>query len=361
MNPKIRVIVCGVGFGQFYLKALENLKENYELTGILSRGSEWSKKCADKYKVPLYLDVNELTKEMVDLVCVVVKSTIVGGEGSIIVEKLLEKGINVIQEHPIHEEDYIKFIKMAQKHKCIYRLNTFYPDLINVSSYINLSNGLRKYSNIKCINAECSVHVLFPLIDILGRVIGKLRPWKFEKVENTLINSPFSIVQGYIGDVPICINIQNEFEPEDPENSILLFHRIVVYTECGNLIMTGTNSNIIWEPSMNKKVGEDGFFHAEEDSEFLDLFIYEMENNSEGKTLRQMYLEVWPDSIKIFLNRFYEDYIHHINRNKEVQFLLGACQAWRDLGKCIGSTKMIGKYKKIPLRLENLNVKEELF
>ena len=118
MDKKIRVIVNGVGFGQFYLRALEELKEEYELVGILSRGSEWSKKCAYKYEVPLYTDVDEITKDMVDLVCVVVKSTVVGGAGSSIVEKILEKGINVIQEHPVHQEDYIKFIKMAQKNNC---------------------------------------------------------------------------------------------------------------------------------------------------------------------------------------------------------------------------------------------------
>lgn len=358
MDKKIRVIVNGVGFGQFYLRALEELKEEYELVGILSRGSEWSKKCAYKYGVPLYTDIDEITKDMVDLVCVVVKSTVVGGAGSNIVEKILEKGINVIQEHPVHQEDYIKSIKMAQKNNCSYRLNTFYPDLINVAHYIKLSKGLRKYCNIKCINAECSVHVLFPMIDILGRVIGKLRPWKFEKVKNTLIESPFSMIQGYIGDVPICINVQNQFEPKDPENSILLFHRIVTYTECGNLIMTGTNNNIIWEPSMNKQLGEDGFFHAEEENEFLDLLVYEMDNVNEGKTLREIYLQVWPDSIRRFMKRYYYDFINESKNNKEVQFLLGACQVWKDLGQCIGATEMIEKYKKVPLRLEDLNIKE---
>ena len=49
---------------------------------------------------------------------------------------LLEKGINVIQEHPIDIDDYIMCIKIAQKNCCMYRLNTFYPQLSNVKQFI---------------------------------------------------------------------------------------------------------------------------------------------------------------------------------------------------------------------------------
>lgn len=153
-----------------------------------------------------------------------------------------------------------------------------------------------------------SVHVLFPLIDILGRAIGGLRPWKFERVEETYKNSPFCIIYGSIYNIPICINVQNQMDPSDPENSVLLFHKISLYTECGNLTMIGTNSDIMWEPRIRKYIAADGGFHLEADDEYLDLPVYEEMHNDEGKCFREMFSDTWPDSIKLFLEDFYRDF-----------------------------------------------------
>ncbi|MBT2157740.1 Gfo/Idh/MocA family oxidoreductase [Clostridioides difficile] len=77
MNDKVKlkILVCGVGFGQFYLKALERLKDEYELVGIFSRGSEISKDM-QKYKVPLLTDISSISKNDVDVACVVINSTL---------------------------------------------------------------------------------------------------------------------------------------------------------------------------------------------------------------------------------------------------------------------------------------------
>ena len=48
---KIKVIVCGVHFGKFYIESC-NQNERLELTGILSNGSEESYELADKNNVP---------------------------------------------------------------------------------------------------------------------------------------------------------------------------------------------------------------------------------------------------------------------------------------------------------------------
>ena len=50
---KLRVIVCGVGFGRYYIEAILRLPDLFELVGILSRGSKNSIKLAEKYGVPL--------------------------------------------------------------------------------------------------------------------------------------------------------------------------------------------------------------------------------------------------------------------------------------------------------------------
>lgn len=294
------------------------------------------------------------TKENVDVVCVVIKSTVVNGEGSTIVHSLLEKGINVIQEHPIDIDDYIMCIKIAQKNCCMYRLNTFYPQLSNVKQFIFLAGKLREKNDVQYINAECSVHVLFPLIDILGRAIGGVRPWKFERVEETYKNSPFCIIYGSIYNIPICINVQNQMDPSDPENSVLLFHKISLYTECGNLTMIGTNSDIMWEPRIRKYIAADGGFHLEADDEYLDLPVYEEMHNDEGKCFREMFSDTWPDSIKLFLEDFYRDFYLGKKMDSNAQFLISVCRAWKDLGNSIGSANIIHAYTTKPIKISEI-------
>ena len=52
MQNKYRVLVCGVGFGQFYIKAIENMNEKFQIVGILSKGSELSQSIKYQYIQP---------------------------------------------------------------------------------------------------------------------------------------------------------------------------------------------------------------------------------------------------------------------------------------------------------------------
>ncbi len=97
MKNKIRVLLCGVIFGQVYLKGVLN-NNDYQLCGILSTGSEYSRKIAAKYHVSLYTKIDEVSSDNFDLALVVIRSGIVGGEGNKVTQQLLNKGISVIQE-----------------------------------------------------------------------------------------------------------------------------------------------------------------------------------------------------------------------------------------------------------------------
>lgn len=353
-KDKLRVIVCGVGFGQFYLEAIEKLKSKYKIVGIFSRGSESSKKLSEKCDVPLYTNLDEINKENVDIACVVIKSTIVGGKGSDIVTELLNKGINVIQEQPVHIEEYKKFLVLAKDNNCSYKLNTFYPELEKISDFIKLTNKLNNVSQIRYINAECSIHVLFPLIDILGRILRGLRPWAFEKISSFDLESPFCIASGYINNVPICINIQNQIEPKNPENSMLLLHRINVITNSGTMILTGTNGIIVWEPCMSKKLDENGDYDIRKDDIFKSLKTYEIYNYTESETYKDTMLNQWSSSLEISLSKFYKEVFYKEIDNSEKQYLFSAIQAWGDLAKIIKAPCIIEEYDKKAISLKKL-------
>lgn len=223
---KLRVIVCGVGFGRYYIEAILRLPDLFELVGILSRGSKNSIKLAEKYGVPLMTDIEEISKENVDAVCVVVKSSIVGGNGTDIVMQLLEKGIHVIQEQPIHSEEYKKCLIIAKKNHCKYQLNTFYPYLDSVRKFISIAIRLRKAMPITYIIAESSVQVLFPLLDILNQILGGVQPYKLEKLQGENVQR-FSIFNWLIKKCPVTLIVDNQMDVAAPESNLVMFHNII--------------------------------------------------------------------------------------------------------------------------------------
>ena len=50
---KKQILVCGTGFGKIYLKAIAESKE-YELMGILGKGSDRSRLLSKNLNVPVY-------------------------------------------------------------------------------------------------------------------------------------------------------------------------------------------------------------------------------------------------------------------------------------------------------------------
>ena len=80
---KLRVMVCGVGFGRYYIEAILRLPDMFELVGILSRGSKNSIKLAEKYSVPLMTNIEKIPAETVEVGGVVVKSSSGGGPGGV--------------------------------------------------------------------------------------------------------------------------------------------------------------------------------------------------------------------------------------------------------------------------------------
>ena len=56
-KEKLKVIICGTTFGQFYMDAISRLKDIFEFAGIFAGGSKRSVMCAESYGVPLYTKI----------------------------------------------------------------------------------------------------------------------------------------------------------------------------------------------------------------------------------------------------------------------------------------------------------------
>ncbi|MBK3558799.1 Gfo/Idh/MocA family oxidoreductase [Streptomyces sp. MBT56] len=113
MTRPMRVVVCGTRFGQVYAAALTRAPERFRLVGILARGSARSAALAEEYGVPLYDAVEQLPDD-VDAACVVVSTAVGGGRGAELAKELLERGIHVLQEHPVHPDELAECLRVAR-------------------------------------------------------------------------------------------------------------------------------------------------------------------------------------------------------------------------------------------------------
>lgn len=346
MSRVLRVIVCGTTFGNIYLQGIARLPAHYRLVGILGRGSEQSEACARRWQVPLYRRVEDLPE--VDLACVAVRSAVVGGNGTELAKALLARGISVVQEHPVHHDEVADCLRLAHRQGVLYRLNPFYSDLAPVRCFIDAARHVLSQREGVYIDAACSVHVLFPLVEMLGQALGGLRPWAFELQAGTF--GPFVSVIGNLGGLPLHLRVQNQLHPGDPDNHTQLLHRIVLGTSGGTLSLTDTHASVLWSPRAHVQRNAQGVLQMDGDSPALDLAVSSLISHAQPLTLREVFSELWPASIAEALLR-----VHHAFGQPGdaalAQFQLACCKAWQQLGAVLGPAQSINPEPPVPLDL----------
>lgn len=349
----LRVLICGTNFGRVYLKGLEQCGGKFKIAGIFSHGSTQSKQEADKYGVPLLTDINEVSKKDFDMACVVIRSTAVGGKGTEIANRLLEKGIHVIQEHPVHYNDILKLLWKAKENDCVYQVNSFYPNVKNVQEFIIRSQRLLKKSKPTYIDATCSTQVLFPMISILGKALSGYYPWNLQKIDSVDSKFPFKVLSGVIRGIPAIVKIQNQLDPKDPDNNGFLLHRIVLGTTEGSLCLDNSNGLVIWSPQMYVPHTE-GVLDMYGENDYIKLPVSEVADGIECMTYAGVYRNLWPNGIVRALNDFAESISDHSKKNIMAQQTLAISEIWKDLSEKIGSPQMIETPERRGIRLTDI-------
>ncbi|MYX22215.1 Gfo/Idh/MocA family oxidoreductase, partial [Streptomyces sp. SID8380] len=138
----MRVLVCGTNFGRFYAEAVR-ARPGFVLAGVLSRGSAASRALAERHGVPHHTEVGTLPDD-IDLACVAVGSTISGGEGTELALALLDRGVHVLQEHPVHLDEMTRCLRLARRRGVHYRVNTHYPHVAPVRRFLAAARRLRE-------------------------------------------------------------------------------------------------------------------------------------------------------------------------------------------------------------------------
>lgn len=347
MSTVLRVIVCGTTFGNVYLQGLARLPAHYHVVGILGRGSGASEACARRWQVPLYRNVEELPE--VDLACVAVRSAVAGGHGTELAKALLTRGINVVQEHPVHHDEVVDCLRLARQHGVLYRLNPFYSDLAPVRCFIDAARHVLSLREAEYIDAACSVHVLFPLVEMLGQALGGLRPWAFNLHAEAV--GLFMSISGELAGIPLHLRVQNQMHPGDPDNHTQLLHRIVLGTRGGTLSLTDTHASVLWSPRAHVHRNAQGVLEMDGDAPALDLAVSSLIGHPQPPTLREVFSELWPDSIAHALLRVHAA-IGQPNDSALAQFHLSCCKVWQQLGAVLGPAQAIHPEPPVPLAMQ---------
>ncbi|KRE88753.1 hypothetical protein ASG87_09295 [Frateuria sp. Soil773] len=351
---RLRVIVCGVTFGQVYLRGAAGLPEHFELVGILARGSAHARDCAARHGVPLYTGVDQLPPRGVDLACVVVRAGVVGGVGTELALALLARGIHVLQEHPLHHDEVTACLRAARETGCRYRINSFYPDVAPVVRFIDAARRALALREAVYLDAACSVHVLYPLVDMLGQALGALRPWSFALQPAGDHGGPFTCIGGRIGGVPLTLRVQNQLDPADPDNHTQLLHRIALGTTGGTLTLSDTHGHVLWHPRMHLERRDDGVLDLAAEDAAVALPVGSLLGPAETPTFGAVFRELWPRAIARALLRMHAAIGSDSGDAALNQYTLASCKAWQELGALLGPTRPLAAEAPRPLPAEAL-------
>ncbi|MEU2072019.1 Gfo/Idh/MocA family oxidoreductase [Streptomyces anulatus] len=350
----LRVLVCGTNFGRFYAEAVRR-RPGYLLAGVLSRGSAASRAYAQSLDVPFYTDVDDLPDD-IDAACVAVSSSISGGPGTELARALMDRGIHVLQEHPVHLTELTDNLKHARKRGVQYRLNTHYPHVAPVRAFIEAARRLVQRQRPLFVDAATPVHLMHPLVDILGQAMGTLRPWRFADpapLPAEIGPQPFRSLHGVFAGVPLTLRVHHQLDPSDRDNHALHWHRISVGTEGGVLTLADTHGPVLWSPRLH--IGRDT------DRRFV------LDGPGTGRlglgttavvgttgSFRMVFSDLWPEAIGTALDGLREAVAQGGDVLRAGQYDLAVCRIWTDLAARLGPPEIVRPATPLPLAVSDV-------
>jgi len=335
----LRVVVAGTGFGRVYLDAVAQ-DPAFTLSGILARGSIYSADCAKRWRVPLYTRAVQIPDDT-DIVCVVLRSGATGGNGSDIAQNLLARGIHVLQEHPVHAAEIADNLRAARQGNAAYAVNTLYPNLRPVRQFLSAAAWLRQRQRPRFIDAACNSQVAYPLLDIIGNAAGSLRPWSFQALDVQTAH-PFRSLSASIAGIPVTLRVQNQVDPQDPDNHGLLMHRMEMGFDAGVLSLADTHGPVLWNARLHAPRENNGRLRmAGNGTERLAVSTVTRLDDVPISSYHDVFARLWPDAVVAALHALRADIADPKRRIRSGLWAQSVSLAWRDLTAQLGMPTLI--------------------
>ncbi|KFG97116.1 oxidoreductase [Burkholderia paludis] len=250
------VVVAGSRFGQFYAAGLA-ASGTYRVAGMLGRGSARTAALAARVGAPVF-DSPEALPDDVRVACVAVGGAARGEQGAALACRLLERGIDVVIEHPLLPDEWDTVLRTASRHgrRCL--LNTFYPNLPVVSRFIAVARRLRETCAPVHADVVCSVQASYAALDVLAAALQGVGPWSVEPVGPAL--SSMRECAMVLAETPVSLRVHNEMAAADDGRMSVLFG-ITLTTEAGTWTLASPHGPLWWAPALREPAAdEDGLF-----------------------------------------------------------------------------------------------------
>ncbi|MGW3968833.1 Gfo/Idh/MocA family oxidoreductase [Streptomyces ardesiacus] len=345
----LRVLVCGTNFGRFYAEAVHR-RPGYVLAGVLSRGSHASRSYAESLGVPWYTDPADLP-DNIDAACVAVSSSISGGQGTELARTLMDRGIHVLQEHPVHLTELTDNLRHARRRGVQYRLNTHYPHVAPVRTFVDAARRLVARQRPLFLDAATPIHLMHPLVDILGQAMGTLRPWRFADpapLPAGIGPQPFRSLHGVFAGAPLTLRVHHQLDPSDRDNHALHWHRIALGTEGGVLTLADTHGPVLWSPRLH--IGRDADRRFVLDGPGTGALGLGTTAVSGGTgSFRTVFSDLWPEAIGHALDGLRDAIAVGGDALRAGQYDLAVCRIWTDLAARLGPPEIVRPGTPLPL------------
>ena len=256
MTMPVKTLVVGSRFGQFYAVGVA-AAEHLELVGVLGQGSRRSRALARYLEVPCFEALAHVPADT-QLACVAVGGAARGEQGPALAQALMERGIDVLIEHPLLPQELQDLLSTAARlhRRCL--LNSFYPQLPCVARFIELARQLHRQQGIRHIDADCAVQVSYATLDVLAALLESVGPWSVDCVAPAL--SPWRDISLVMAQVPVSLRVLNELAAND-DGRMQRLQRISIATDSGTLLLASPHGPLLWLPAVRAPVQDaDGVF-----------------------------------------------------------------------------------------------------
>lgn len=347
-EPRPRAVVCGTKFGRIYLAAFRRADCPFELAGILANGSARSHRCAEYYDVPLFTRPDQLPGD-VDVACVVVGGGVNGGRGVELALALMRRGIHVLQEHPVHEDELAACLREARQSRVAYHLNTHYVHVEPVRQFICAGRELIRRQRPLFVDAACAFQTAYTLLDILGETLGALRPWALDgpvaipgpSARPRGLERPYRTVEAVIAEVPITLRVQHELDPSDPDNHIHVMHRITIGTEGGHLTLANTHGPTLWSPRAHLPAEAREIVRLEDSGgDEFDLPSASSLGRPDAPAYREILQRIWPEAVVRALLDLRRAMVAGETSLRRGQYYLSLSRLWLEITALLGPLRL---------------------
>lgn len=307
MNKAKKVIIVGAKFGELYLNAFIDPTDNLQLVGLLSTGSARSQSLADAFGIPLYQNVSDLPQD-IDIACVVVRASVIGGTGNLLVEELLQRGINVIQEHPVSVQEMTRHQSIAEQHQVHYCVNSFYAASAAGQAWLSRAQHINQHMGHPASygNITTSRQLLYSTLDWLLQSLGT----EAETLTPELLGQQpqFDVINLHSKHGHYLLQLQNYLDPRDPDMHSLAMHRMMIGWQTGYLSLADSYGPVTWTPVLHAKDHQNDHLSIYQragtaDSDYLHAPTTQVLYQQDASRLDTFEL-LGPEGVKTTLNRF---------------------------------------------------------